>query len=48
MFKDAIEEFYKCLMEKINQVVVADGKDVNVSCETISFNLLILYGSDMI
>lgn len=31
MFKDAVEEFYKCLMEKINQVVVADGKNVNVS-----------------
>ncbi|XP_031632352.1 uncharacterized protein LOC116346445 [Contarinia nasturtii] len=29
MFKDAIEEFYKCFMEKINQVVVADDKGIN-------------------
>lgn len=31
MFKDAIEEFYRCFMEKINHVVISDGKDVNVS-----------------
>lgn len=31
MFKDAIEEFYRSLMEKINHVVTNDGKDVNVS-----------------
>lgn len=31
MFKDAVEEFYRCLLEKVNQVVAADGKDVNVS-----------------
>lgn len=31
MFKDAVDEFYRCLLEKVNQVVAADGKDVNVS-----------------
>lgn len=31
MFKDAVDEFYRCLLEKVNHVVAADGKDVNVS-----------------
>lgn len=31
MYKDAIDEFYRCFMEKINQVLSTDGKDINVS-----------------
>lgn len=31
MYKDAAEEFYRCFMEKINQVLSTEGKDINVS-----------------
>lgn len=30
MFKEGIEEFYKCFMDKINQLIASSGRDVNV------------------
>lgn len=40
MFMDGVEEFYKCFMDKINQVLVTTGKDVNVR---IMFHLYIFH-----
>lgn len=30
MFKEGVEEFYKCFMDKINQLMASSGRDVNV------------------
>lgn len=35
MFKDGIEEFYKSLMEKINQLLASSAKDMNVSRQKV-------------
>lgn len=40
MFMDGVEEFYKCFMDKINQVLVTTGKDVNVR---IKFHLYLFH-----
>lgn len=37
MFKDAVEEFYKSLLEKVGHVQTSEGKDVNVSNWVIPF-----------
>lgn len=31
MFMDGVDEFFKSFMEKINHVLMTEGKDLNVS-----------------
>lgn len=31
MFMDGVEEFYKCLLDKVNHVITTEDKDLNVS-----------------
>lgn len=43
MFTEAVEEFFKCFLDKINNVVTSEDKDVQVSIHSKVFNLLFRY-----